>query len=144
MKMRCVNPAGFAPKWLFVISMHSLEKSIPFFNYVRIQGASREEGDEDVPGAAERVRYSRFPRIILLLVISSSNNAPRKNQEEEVINMVHPHTYAHVGMAKHTLTAICRCNCIRIQAEPARTVTVTALLHFNFLSLTHAHRPTPY
>lgn len=36
--MRCVNPAGFPPKWLYVISMHSLGKSIPFFNYVRIQG----------------------------------------------------------------------------------------------------------
>lgn len=35
--MRCVNPAGFPPKWLYVISMHSLGKSIPFFNYVRIQ-----------------------------------------------------------------------------------------------------------
>lgn len=41
MKMRRVNPAGFPPKWLYVISMHGLGKrrpESPFFNYVTIQG----------------------------------------------------------------------------------------------------------
>lgn len=36
MKMRCVNPAGFPPKWLHVISMHDLRKrwpEAPRFNY---------------------------------------------------------------------------------------------------------------
>lgn len=41
MKMRCVNPAGFPPKWLYMISMHSLGKrrpESPLFNYVTIRG----------------------------------------------------------------------------------------------------------
>lgn len=36
MKMRCVNPAGFPPKWLRGISMHGLGKrwpEAPRFNY---------------------------------------------------------------------------------------------------------------
>lgn len=36
MKMRCVNPEGFPPKWLCVISMHGLGKrwpEAPHFNY---------------------------------------------------------------------------------------------------------------
>ena len=59
--------------------------------------------------------------------------------EEEVINMAHTHTYAHMCTHKHTLAAIRRRDCIRIHAEPAGTVTLTALLHFNFLTHTHTH-----
>ena len=39
--MRCVNPAGFLPKWMHVISMHGLGKKRPessLFNYFKISG----------------------------------------------------------------------------------------------------------
>lgn len=109
MKMRCVNPAGFPPKWLYVISMHGLGKrrpESPVFNYVTIRGVlwggwwvmktRREQWREGG-------RYSRFPRTILPLLISSSNDAPSETGEEEVINMARTHTYAHVCTHKHTL-----------------------------------------
>lgn len=45
--MRCVNPAGFPPKWLHVISMHGLGKrwpEAPHFNYdFRRVGGGHEE-----------------------------------------------------------------------------------------------------
>lgn len=135
--MRCVNPAGFPPKWLYVISMHSLGKSIPFFNYVRIQGVVGRRVMKMCRAQQGGVRNSRFPRMMLPLVISSSNNAPRKTRKRKSLTW-HIHTpYAHVGTNKHTVAAICRCDFIRIQVEPARTVTLTALLHFNFLFLKH-------
>lgn len=114
-----MNPAGFPPKWLYVISMHGLEKrrpESPLFNYVTIRGVLWGEGDEDTPGTAEGGRYSRFPRTMLPMVISSSNDAPREPSKEEVINMARTHTYAHVCTHKHTLAAIRRRNCIRIRA----------------------------
>lgn len=54
--MRCVDPAGFPHKWLYVISMHSLRKrqpDSPLFNYVMIWGVmKRRRGQQIEAGAA--------------------------------------------------------------------------------------------
>lgn len=117
MKMRCVNPAGFPSKWLYLISMHGLGKrrpEAPLFNYVTILGgayggwgvmtASREQqGGRQV----QQVSQNNAP-----LVISSCNDAQRETGKKEVINTARTHTYAHVCTHKHTLTSICGRDCI--------------------------------
>lgn len=82
MKMRCVNPAGFPPKWLYVISMHSLGRrrpESPLFNYVRIRRVVQ-GGDEERSGKAEGGEYSRFPTTVPPSVISSCSKCPEGNR----------------------------------------------------------------
>ena len=50
MKMSCVNPAGFPPKWLQVISMHGAGErwpESPLFNYVSGGGRGAGKGEAE-------------------------------------------------------------------------------------------------
>lgn len=98
--MRCVNPAGFPPKWLHGISMHGLGKKrwpeAPHFNYdfrrVLKGGVGGRLGG--TPEMAERGRsgklsYAGAPSI------SSCNYAQRGTGVKKVINSAHEHTSAH-------------------------------------------------
>lgn len=95
-KMRCVNPAGFPPKWLRGISMHGLGKrwpEAPRFNYDfrRVLGGWWGGG---TPEMAERGRsgelyYDGAPSI------SSCNSAHRGTGVKKVINTAREHTSTH-------------------------------------------------
>lgn len=92
--MRCVNPAGFPPKWLHVISMHSLGKrwpEAPRFNYdfrvlkVGVRGCTLEIEER---GGGGKLSYDGAPSI------SSCNFAQKETSVKKVINTAREHTSA--------------------------------------------------
>lgn len=95
--MSFVNPAGFPPKWLHVISMHGLGKrwpEAPHFNYDfrrvlkgwGIRGGTPEMAER---GRSGKLSYDGDP------LISSCNYAHRKTSMKKVINTAREHTSAH-------------------------------------------------
>lgn len=84
--MRCVNPAGFPSKWLYLISMHGLGKrrpEAPLFNYVTILGGAYGGGGDDCkPGTVGReAGTAGFPEQCSLGDIQLQR-CPERNRQE--------------------------------------------------------------
>lgn len=105
--MRCVNPAGFPSKWLYLISMHGLGKGrpeAPLFNYIMILGGACGGGCRGVMTASREQQGGRQVQQVSQnnapLVISSCNDAQRETGKKEVINAARTHT--HLCTCVHT------------------------------------------